>query len=51
VTDLQKADGIRRLLGLEVSAVCFVRDYVELHFEGEFDAAWSHALSTKGGSA
>lgn len=26
--------GLRQLVGLEVSAVCFVRDYVELHFDG-----------------
>ncbi|MFJ9321182.1 hypothetical protein [Streptomyces globisporus] len=28
------ADGLSMLKGLEVSAVSFVRDYVELHFDG-----------------
>ncbi|MFE7115688.1 hypothetical protein ACFU99_09725 [Streptomyces sp. NPDC057654] len=27
-------DPLRLLMGREVSAVCFVRDYVELHFDG-----------------
>lgn len=26
--------GLEMLVGLEISAVCFVRDYVELHFDG-----------------
>jgi hypothetical protein len=26
--------GLRQLVGLQVSAVCFVRDYVELHLDG-----------------
>jgi hypothetical protein len=30
----RKAVGLRQLVGLEVSAVCFVRAYVELHFDG-----------------
>ncbi|WP_157546397.1 hypothetical protein [Hamadaea tsunoensis] len=33
MTDHQR-DGLALLVGLEVSAVCFVRDYVELHFDG-----------------
>ncbi len=28
------SDGLRLLVGFEVSAVSFVRDYVELHFDG-----------------
>jgi hypothetical protein len=35
VIDRQREEaGLRQLVGLEVSAVCFVRDYVELHFDG-----------------
>lgn len=35
VTDRRQEEaGLRQLVGLEVSAVCFVRDYVELHFDG-----------------
>jgi hypothetical protein len=26
--------GLQQLVGLQVNAVCFVRDYVELHFDG-----------------
>lgn len=34
VIDHRRDDGLGQLVGLEVSAVCFVRDYVELHFDG-----------------
>jgi hypothetical protein len=35
VTERRRGEaGLRRLVGLEVSAVCFVRDWVELHFDG-----------------
>lgn len=30
----RSGDPLRLLIGQEVSAVCFVRDYVELHFDG-----------------
>lgn len=35
-TEISECDeaGLRHLVGLEVSAVSFVRDYVELHFDG-----------------
>ena len=33
ISDLDEA-ALRQLVGLEVSAISFVRDYVELHFDG-----------------
>ncbi|WP_051367032.1 hypothetical protein [Hamadaea tsunoensis] len=33
IAELDEA-ALRQLVGCEVSAVCFVRDYVELHFDG-----------------
>ncbi|MFC9338435.1 hypothetical protein ACFT0G_19870 [Streptomyces sp. NPDC057020] len=34
ISDVPDGDPIRLLIGHEVSAVSFVRDYVELHFDG-----------------
>ncbi|MFD3437022.1 hypothetical protein ACFWU3_05895 [Streptomyces sp. NPDC058685] len=43
------ADGLQLLAGLEVSAVSFVRDYVELHFDGPVLRALSNPLGMYGG--
>lgn len=39
---------LRLLIGLEVSAVCFVRDYVELHFDGPVLRALSNPFGLYG---
>jgi hypothetical protein len=41
--------GLQQLMGLEVSAVSFVRDYVELHFDGPVLRALSNPLGVYGG--
>lgn len=38
------------LVGLEVSAVCFIRDYVELHFDGPILRSLSDPLMDIGGT-
>jgi hypothetical protein len=43
------ADGLRMLMGLEVSAVSFVRDFVELHFDGPVLRALSNPSGVYGG--
>jgi hypothetical protein len=43
--------GLQHLMGLEVSAVSFVRDYVELHFDGPVLRALSDPLGVYGGVA
>jgi hypothetical protein len=40
--------GLRQLVGLEISAVCFVRDYVELHFDGPVLRALSNPFGRYG---
>ena len=40
--------GPRSLVGLEISAVCFVRDYVELHFDGPVLRALSRPFGLYG---
>ncbi|MFE2165868.1 hypothetical protein ACFXB3_12470 [Streptomyces sp. NPDC059447] len=42
-------DPLRLLMGLEVSAVAFVRDYVELHFDGPILRALSDPSGVYGG--
>ena len=42
-------DSLQLLMGLEVSAVSFVRDFVELHFEGPVLRALSDPLGVYGG--
>ncbi|MEV5972311.1 hypothetical protein [Streptomyces sp. NPDC051921] len=42
--------GLRQLMGLEVSAVAFVRDYVELHFDGPVLRSLSDPLGVYGGA-
>ncbi|WP_331738249.1 hypothetical protein [Embleya sp. NBC_00896] len=42
-------DPLRLLMGLEVSAVSFVRDYVELHFDGPVLRALSDPVGVYGG--
>ncbi|MET9295800.1 hypothetical protein [Streptomyces sp. NPDC003077] len=44
-------DPLRLLTGREVSAVCFVRDYVELHFDGPILRALSDPFGSHGGRA
>ncbi|MBL1081806.1 hypothetical protein JK359_07390 [Streptomyces actinomycinicus] len=44
-------DPLQLLMGLEVSAVSFVRDYVELHFDGPVLRALSDPLGVYGGRA
>ncbi|KOU33547.1 hypothetical protein [Streptomyces sp. WM6378] len=41
-------DPLRLLVGREVSAVCFVRDYVELHFDGPVLRALSNPFGRYG---
>lgn len=51
VTDRGVGDAgaaLRRLVGLEISAVCFVRDYVEVHFDGPVLRAVSHPFGLFG---
>jgi hypothetical protein len=49
VTDLPGVDAARTLLvGREVAAVCFVRDYVEVHFEGPIVRAISNPFGMWG---
>jgi hypothetical protein len=43
--------GLQQLMGLEVSAVSFVRDYVELHFDGPVLRALSDPSGVYGGAA
>jgi hypothetical protein len=42
------SDPLRLLLGREASAVCFVRDYVELHFDGPVLRALSNLFGLYG---
>lgn len=42
------AAGLRQLVGLEISAVCFVRDYVEVHFDGPVLRAFSNPFGRYG---
>ncbi|MFE7186757.1 hypothetical protein [Streptomyces erythrochromogenes] len=42
-------DGLQLLVGMEVSAVSFVRDYVELHFDGPVLRALSNPTGVYGG--
>ncbi|WP_158717917.1 hypothetical protein [Streptomyces sp. NRRL F-2664] len=42
-------DGLQSLVGMEVSAVSFVRDYVELHFDGPVLRALSNPTGVYGG--
>ncbi|WP_329243582.1 hypothetical protein OG223_06290 [Streptomyces sp. NBC_01478] len=42
-------DPLHLLMGLEVSAVSFVRDYVELHFDGPVLRALSDPMGVYGG--
>lgn len=42
-------DSLQLLMGLEVSAVSFVRDFVELHFDGPVLRALSDPLGVYGG--
>jgi hypothetical protein len=44
----QEESDLWQLLGLEVSAVCFVRDYVELHFNGPILRAVSNPFGRYG---
>ncbi|MEU0738011.1 hypothetical protein [Streptomyces sp. NPDC006134] len=48
-TENDAADGLRLLMGLEVGAVSFVRDHVELHFDGPVLRALSNPLGVYGG--
>lgn len=41
-------EALRLLIGQEVSAVCFVRDYVELHFDGPILRALSDPFGLSG---
>ncbi|WP_318211431.1 hypothetical protein [Streptomyces sp. SJL17-1] len=43
-------DPVRLLIGHEVSAVSFVRDYVELHFDGPVLRALADPVGVYGGS-
>ncbi|MEU6213427.1 hypothetical protein ABZ891_26435 [Streptomyces sp. NPDC047023] len=45
------AGGLQQLMGLEVSAVSFVRDFVELHFDGPILRALSDPSGVYGGTA
>ncbi|MFE3688694.1 hypothetical protein ACFXPM_36465 [Streptomyces sp. NPDC059095] len=43
--------GLQQLVGMEVSAVSFVRDYVELHFDGRVLRSLSDPRGVYGGAA